>query len=132
MTLQKRAIRTITFTKPDEHSEPLFKNLEILKLTDRITMLNALFMCHYQYNLPSSFENVFPAVTSVHLYNTRLASNSTYSINSIKTNYGKFNIRFAAVKVWNSLDENIKHLLIVIDSFARALVPTYLLYLYST
>ena len=29
--LQKRAIRTITFSKPDEHFEPLFKELEILK-----------------------------------------------------------------------------------------------------
>ena len=26
------------------------------------------------------------------------------------TNYGKFNIHFAAVKVWNHLDESIKHL----------------------
>ena len=41
---------------------------------------------------------------------TRLASRSTYYINSVKTNYGKFNIRFAAVKVWNDLDENIKYL----------------------
>ena len=34
ITLQKRVIRTITFSKPDEHSGPLFKELEILKLTD--------------------------------------------------------------------------------------------------
>ena len=34
--LQKRAIRTITFSVPDEHSEPLFKELEILKLTDLV------------------------------------------------------------------------------------------------
>ena len=46
----------------------------------------------------------------MHSYNTRLASKSTYYINTIKTNYGKFNIRFAAVKVWNHLDESIKHL----------------------
>ena len=26
------------------------------------------------------------------------------------SNYGKFNIRFAAVKVWNHLEESIKHL----------------------
>ena len=31
-------------------------------------------------------------------------------INTIKTNYGKFNIGFAAVKVWNHLDKSIKHL----------------------
>ena len=49
-------------------------------------------------------------VASIHSYNTRLASNSTYYLNTIKTNYGKFNFRFMAVKVWNNLDENIKHL----------------------
>ena len=49
-------------------------------------------------------------VASIHSYNTRLASNSTYYLNTIKTNHGKFNFRFVAVKVWNNLDENIKHL----------------------
>ena len=68
-------------------------------------------MYHYYYNLlPSSFANFFQTVASMHSYNTRLASKSTYYINTIKTNYGKFNIRFAAVKVWNHLDESIKHL----------------------
>jgi len=47
ITLQKRAIRTISFSKPDEHSEPLFKELEILKLTDLVTLHNALLMYHY-------------------------------------------------------------------------------------
>ena len=46
ITLQKRAIRTITFSKPDEHSEHLFKELEILKLTDLVTLHNALLMYH--------------------------------------------------------------------------------------
>ena len=68
-------------------------------------------MYHYHYNpLPSPFENFFPTQASVHSYNTRLASKSTYYINTIKTNYGKFIIRYAAVKVWNHLDEKIKHL----------------------
>ena len=68
-------------------------------------------MYHYQYNLlPSSFENIFPTVAFVHSYNTWLASKSTYYINTIKTNYGEFNIPFAVVKVWNHLDESIKHL----------------------
>ena len=42
-------------------------------------------------------------------YNTRLASKSANYISAIKTNYGKFNISFAAVKVWNHLDESVKH-----------------------
>ena len=93
------------------YNEPLFKELEILRLTDLVILHNALFMYHYYYNLlPSSFANFFQTVASMHSHNTRLASKSTYYINTIKTNYGKFNIRFAAVKVWNHLDESIKHL----------------------
>ena len=55
--LQKRAIRTITFSKPDEQSEPLFKELEILKLTALVILHNALFMYHYYYSLLPPFSN---------------------------------------------------------------------------
>lgn len=76
-----------------------------------INSSNALLMYHYHHNLlPSSFENVFQTVASNHSYNSRLASKSTYYINTIKTNYGKFNFPFAAAKVWNHLDESLKHL----------------------
>ena len=52
-----------------------------------VTLHNALLMYHYYYNLlPSSFKNFFQSVASVHSYNTRLASKSTYFINTIKTN----------------------------------------------
>jgi hypothetical protein len=34
----------------------------------------------------------------------------TYSIPKIRTNYGKFNIRFSGVKVWNEIDDEIKKL----------------------
>ena len=101
--LQKKATRIITFSEPGDH----------LKLTDLVTLHNALLMYNYHHNLlPSSFENFFKTVASIHSYNTRLASKSTYYLNTIKTNYGKFNFRFAAVKVWNNLDESIKHLLL--------------------
>ena len=71
-------------------------------------------MYHYYYNLlPSSFANVFQTVASMHSYHTKLASKSTYYTyytNTIKKNHCKFNIHFAAVKVWNHLDKSIKHL----------------------
>ena len=109
--LQKKATRIITFSEPGDHSEPLFKKLNILKLTDLVTLHNALLMYNYHHNLlPFSFENFFKTVASIHSYNTKLASKSTYYLNTIKTNYGKFNFCFAAVKVWNNLDESIKHL----------------------
>ena len=58
--LQKRAIHTMTFPEPDEHSEPFLKELMILKLTDLFTLFSALPMYHYHFNLlPSSFEFYF-------------------------------------------------------------------------
>ena len=97
--------------EPDDHSEPPYKKLNILRLTDLVTLHNALLMYNYHYNLlPASFENFFKTVTSIQSYNTRLASKSTDYLNTIKTNYGKFNFRFVAVKVWIDLDESIKHL----------------------
>ena len=45
-----------------------------------------------------------------HSHDTRLASGSSYSIPKIRTNYGKFNIRFIGAKIWNSLSESAKKL----------------------
>ena len=58
--LHKRAIPTTTLSKPDKHSEPLFKELEILKLPYVVTLHYALFIYQYHNNLlQSSFENFF-------------------------------------------------------------------------
>ena len=43
-------------------------------------------------------------------YNTRLASKMSFSLPQVRTNYGKFNIRFTGVKVWNSIDDKLKTL----------------------
>ena len=52
----------------------------------------------------------FTSVKEKHNHNTRFASRLTYSIPKIRTNYGKFNIRFSGVKVWNEIDDEIKKL----------------------
>ena len=49
-------------------------------------------------------------VGCVHNYNTRLASRSSYSLPCIRTNYGKFNIRYSGTKVWNDIDDETKKL----------------------
>lgn len=71
-------------------------------------------MYHYHHNLlPLSFENVFQTLASNYTHtipDLLLNQPITGYINTIKTNYGKFNFRFAAVKVWNHLNENISPL----------------------
>ena len=67
MILQKRVVRIITFSKYDEHSSPLFKQLDILKITDLISLHNALLMYDFHYYmLPPQFDKFFKQVKNVH------------------------------------------------------------------
>ena len=109
--LQKRAVRTITFAKFDAHTTPLFAKLKLLKLHDIITLHVACFMYNYtKSNIPNAFNSFFTAVNKRHTYNTRLASKSSFEFPIVRTNYGKFNIRFFGPKVWNDIDESLKNL----------------------
>ena len=82
-----------------------------MKLVDLVFLNNALFMYDYHNgNLPATFNNIFKQVTSVHNYNTRLASRNTYYIDKIRTNYGKFSLRFQGPKAWNDIDDKYKTL----------------------
>ena len=99
------------FSKFDEHSSPLFKQTRIIKFHDLVVFLMAIFMHKYHNNLLlTTFETFFVRVNEVHDYNTRLSSKISYVISRIRTNNGKFNIRFQGVRVWKSKDENLKSL----------------------
>ena len=66
--LQKKAIRIITFSSFIEHSSPLFKDLNIVKLSDIITFQLAVFMYKFHNQLlPSVFDAFFNPVTNIHL-----------------------------------------------------------------
>ena len=107
--LQKKAIRIITFSPFSEHTNPLFKQLNLLKFTDIVNLHTALFM--YQYHskkLPKVFDNFFHPTSKTHQHNTRHAAKNSYYLPKIRTNYGKFNIRFTGPKVWNEIPNNIK------------------------
>ena len=109
ITIQKKAVRIITFSEYNSHSSPLFSMLELLKFNDLIYLDNALFMFDYHANtLPVAFNNFFKSLNKAHPYNTRLASRSSYYLPKVRTNFGKFNIRFNGVKIWNSIEENLK------------------------
>ena len=110
-TLQNKAIRIITFSKRDEHSNPLYAKLKLLKIKDLVHFHNALFMFHYYHNqLPNAYVNFFQSVSSVHQYRTRLASKVSYYTPPIRTNYGKFSIKFMGPTAWNQIDEKLKTL----------------------
>ena len=107
--LQKKTMRLITFSRFDEHSSFLFKNLNILKLHYLVKFETALFMFKFHNQLlPQVFCSYFSPITQIHNYNTRSAMNQFYYIPRVRTNYGKFKMRFQGSKVWNSIDDSIK------------------------
>ena len=70
--LQKRVIRTITKTPWDAHTDPIFKNLGILKFHCIYLIQLGLFMYSYQnQTLPSKFHCKFTLQNQIHSYNTR-------------------------------------------------------------
>ena len=71
--LQKKAIRTVTNSKNNSHTEPLFKEISCLKF-DNLLDLNLLkfYYCYSNQLLPSYFDSFnFIKRSSVHSYNTR-------------------------------------------------------------
>ena len=107
--LKKKALRTITFSEYDSPSSPLFKSLQVIKFHDLVTFHIATFMYKFHNQLlPTAFYSFFTKVTNIHNYNTRLAAKQSYYLPSVRTNYGKFNIRFQGPSIWNSIDKDIK------------------------
>ena len=109
--LQKRMIRIITFTNYYEHTSPLFKSLNILKIHDLVSFHVAVFVKKFHDQLlPPVFDTFFKPVNCVHEYSTRFSVNQTFFTPKVRTNYGIFNIRFQGTKIWNSIAESTKSL----------------------
>ena len=109
--LQKKAVRIITSSKHDAHTSVLFHQLSILKLSDLVSMHTVLFMFDFYNNtIPSSFSNFFTSIRKVYNYNTRLSLSLAFYTPAIRTNYGKFSLRYQGPLTWNSIDRNTKEI----------------------
>lgn len=106
--LQKKVLRLITFSSRLAHTDPLFKQLRILKF-DQLYKYNVnLLMYNYINNrLPSHFNNFFLTNDDVHLYNTR-SINDMY-LNHRKLDICRMGIKYNAPRIWNYLPANIRH-----------------------
>ena len=100
--LQKWAVRAITCSKYNAHTDPIFKKLNILKVKD-IYKLTALKF-HYKFKndlLPKSFQGIFTSVLPSHTYDTRQRNNPRLVIP--KTVLAKSTIRYAIPELVNQL-----------------------------
>ena len=99
----------MTFFTFDEHTSPLFKKLNNIKLYDLVSYHIAVFMYRFKNSLPPPvFYAFFSKVSDIHQYNTRSAAKPLYNLPRVRTNYGKFSISFQGPKIWNLIDDLIK------------------------
>jgi hypothetical protein len=61
-------------------------------------------------NLSGVFDNFFQNVSEVHNYNTRSSTKNFLYISKIRTDYGRFNLRYCGSLIWNSIDTKLKSL----------------------
>ena len=108
-TLQKKAVRIMTFSDLKAHSEPLFKKFEILKFKDNIVLQNCLFVYDYlKGNLPNSFINTFKRVDDTHPIITQSAVTGQLVVPSYNTTrYGLNSIYKKCTDSWNMITSEI-------------------------
>ena len=108
ITLQKRVIRIISKSTFDAHTNPIFKNLNILKFENLIKLQIGKIMYLYKNGLlPDSFNDMFLLHSDVHSYNTR--SKNSFHLPHCRTNIRKFSLRFQGPKLYNSFSPDFQN-----------------------
>ena len=105
--LQKKSLRIIYFLNHNAHTFPLFRDLNILKLPDKIALENCLFINKY-FNkcLPTIFKNWFTLSSDFHTYNTRWSNLGCIVVPPHNTKlYGRNSVNISAVYSWNYLQK---------------------------
>ena len=103
--LQKRAVRVITKSSYTAHTEPIFKKLKTLKLSD-LCALHDLKFCFKYVNklLPEYFNNFLVRNSENHSIETRNSSN--FQLPLVKHTFAQNNIRFNVAQLHNSYNSS--------------------------
>ena len=108
LTLQKCALRLITFSAPRSPSNPIFSNLGILKFFDLVEFLNILLVHqHFARDLPVDLLNTFNLSKVNHSFNTRGSSLGLLKVSSVNTKtYGLYSLLRLSIQQWNRLQRS--------------------------
>jgi len=100
--LQKKMIRIICQVKPRDHTDPLFKELGIIKVVNIYNYLIGKFMYRWSNNLlPTMFDDLFIYNRDVHHHHTR--QYLCLYVPVVKSNLRKMFICYKGAIIWNSL-----------------------------
>ena len=105
--IHKKCIRVLNFSHPQDHTLPLFKRFELLKLKDIFQMNIIIFFYKYsKKQLPVSLLEMFSLFNFTHQHETR--SRNLFRLPLTKTTrFGSNSLRNFDAKVWNEFSKNI-------------------------
>ena len=107
---QKRVIRNITNSHYLDHTEPLYKKLNIMNVSQLYVYQVAIFMYkHHSHMLPVVFINWFKANVPTHNYSTRNATKLYPTLT--RTTRVKSHILSQGPIIWNSIPKEIQSVL---------------------
>ena len=130
--LQKKAIRIVTGMKYNAHTDPLFKIMKTLKISDICILQEYKFCYKLEHNmLPVYFQNdIFIRNLNIHYHNTRIAN--AYHLPRIKHEFAKSSIQYLIPVAYNSCPMSIQQKIFThsLQGFAQY-IKAYLISNYS-
>lgn len=106
--LQQKCIRNVGLKKFRAHTEPIFKNLEILKFTDKLSFCRSVFMHQYKNDkLPISFSGIFTDIICSDNFQTRHNDYNFVNNPAVKSYLERFPYK-QIVTTWNNLSIDLK------------------------
>ena len=105
-TLQKKAIRLICNADRLSHTNAMFNDMSILKLSGFVKYKTAIMMCNlFHGTLPIQLQRRYTKYSSVHF--TR--QNKSFVMVQVRTNIKAMCLSVYGVKLWNTLPDDIKN-----------------------
>ena len=105
--LQKRIVRILAKVPSDAHTDPIFKEFQLLKFEDIYFFQLRIFMYKYSNDLlPKKFDDMFPHINEIHNYNTRRGRE--FYLIKCRTNLRQFSINYPGPLFYNSLSSDIR------------------------
>ena len=131
--LQKRALRIISFSRFEDHCDPLFKKYKILKLKDYITLQNCLLIHDHTRNLlPDSFKDYFLPCNDLYNTDTRACAGSIFVPHVSSKTYGRKSIKLTSILEWNHLTQVLNQNLLKLTRYnLKKTLTNYFLNSYS-
>ena len=131
--LQNKVVRIIHGSDYDAHSDPIYKNLNIVKVKDLLHLKYVSLMWDFDHDtIPNNFKNFFVYANKTHSYQTRFATSGKLCENkkfNTKT-HGLNSFTHKGPKILNSLKDNIlyresKNKLSFLKIYKKSLIEDY-------